>query len=82
MHYLKNQLHSNLVEEEDGPDMLIENDGWEEEVEPVDEDDVISDLDSEHTDQSTLGEATLCRRHHRHGCGAPPCLSSPMDGPN
>lgn len=51
MHYLKNQLHSNLVEEEDGPDMLIENDGWEEEVEPVDEDDVISDLDSKHANE-------------------------------
>ena len=32
--------------------MLVEKDGWEEEeVEPVDEDDVISDLDSEHADE-------------------------------
>ena len=29
--------------------MLVEDDGWEEEVELEDEDDPISDLDSEHT---------------------------------
>ena len=53
VHYLNNQLHLILDEEEDGPDMLVENDGWEEEVEPVDEDDVISDLDSENADKQS-----------------------------
>ena len=36
--------------------MFVEDDGWEEEVVPSDEDDAISDLDSEHAeDQSHLG---------------------------
>ena len=47
MHYLNNQLHPLLDEEED-PKMLVKDDGWEEEVDLVDEDDAISDLDSEH----------------------------------
>ena len=48
MHHLNNQLHSLLVEEED-PEMMVKDDGWEEEeVELEDEDDAISDLDSEH----------------------------------
>ena len=51
VHFLNNQLHLIRDEEEDGPDMLVENDGWEEEVEPVDEDDAISDLDSEHANE-------------------------------
>ena len=55
VHFLNNQLHLILNEEEEDPEMLIENDGWEEEVELEDEDDAIFDLDSEHAeDQSCL----------------------------
>ena len=51
VHYLNNQLHSLLDGEEDGPEMLVEDDGWdEEEVEPENEDDPISDLDSDHNE--------------------------------
>ena len=47
VHYLNNQLHLILDEEED-PEMLVEDDSWEEEeVDLEDEDDPISDLDSE-----------------------------------
>ena len=50
VHFLNNQLQSILNEEED-PEMLVEDDGWEEEeVELEDEDDPISDLDSEHVE--------------------------------
>jgi len=48
VHYLNNQLHPLLDEEEEDPEMLVEDDGWEEEVDLEDEDDAISDLDSEH----------------------------------
>ena len=48
VHFLNNQLHPILNDEED-LEMLVEDDGWEkEEVELEDEDDAISDLDSEH----------------------------------
>ena len=51
VHFLNNQLHPILDEEED-PKMFVEDDGWEdEEVVPVDENDAISDLDSDHTDE-------------------------------
>ena len=50
VHYLNNQLHPILDEEED-PEMFVEDDGWEEEVVPSDEDDAISDLDSEHAEE-------------------------------
>ena len=51
MHFLNNQLHPILNEEEEDPEMLIEDDCWEEEeVELEDEDDPISDLDSEHAE--------------------------------
>ena len=51
VHYLNNQLHLILDEEED-PEMLVEDDGWEEEeVDLEDEDDAISDLDSEHAEE-------------------------------
>ena len=51
VHFLNNQLHLILNEEEEDPEMLVEDDGWEEEeVELEDEDDPISDLDSEHTE--------------------------------
>ena len=53
MHYLNNQLHLILDEEED-PEMLVEDDGWEEEeIEPVedDEDDAMSGIDSDHADE-------------------------------
>ena len=50
MHFLNNQLHPILDEEED-PEMIVKDDGWEEEeVELEDEDNAISDLDSEHTE--------------------------------
>ena len=50
VHFLNNQLHPILEEEED-PEMLIEDDSWEEEeVELEDEDDPISDLSSEHAE--------------------------------
>ena len=49
VHFLNNQLHLILDEEED-PEMLVEDDGWEEEVELEVEDDAISDLDSEHVE--------------------------------
>ena len=48
VHFLNNQLHPLLDGEEDGLEMLIEDDGWdEEEVEPENEDDPISDLYSD-----------------------------------
>ena len=50
VHFLNNQLHPILDEEED-TEMMVEDDGWEEEeVELEDEDDPISDLDSEHVE--------------------------------
>ena len=49
VHFLNNQLHPILDEEED-PEMLVVDDGWEEEVELQDEDDAISDLDIEHVE--------------------------------
>ena len=56
VHFLNNQLHPILNEEEEDPEMLVEDDGWEdEEVELEDEDEVVSNLDSEHTeDQNHL----------------------------
>ena len=43
MHFLNNQLHPILDEEEEDPKMLVEDDGWEEEeVELEDKDDAIS----------------------------------------
>ena len=48
VHFLNNQLHLILDEEED-PEMLVEDDGWEEEeVELEDEDDAISNLNNKH----------------------------------
>ena len=49
VHFLNNQLHPILDEEEEDPEMMVEDHGWEEEVKLEDEDDAISDLDSEHT---------------------------------
>ena len=52
VHYLNNQLHPLLDEEEEDPEMLIKDDGWEEEeVDLEDKDDAISDLNSEHTEE-------------------------------
>ena len=49
VHYLNNQLH--LILDDEDPDMLVEDDGWDEEdVEPEDGDDPISDLDSDHNE--------------------------------
>ena len=50
MHYLNNQLHPILDEEED-LEMFGEDDSWEEEVDLEDEDDAISNLDCEHTEE-------------------------------
>ena len=51
VHYLNNQLHLILDEEEEDPEMLVEDDSWEEEeVELEDEDDPISNLNSEHVE--------------------------------
>ena len=50
VHFLNNQLHPILHEEEEDPEMLVEDDGWEEEVELENEDDPISDLDSDHNE--------------------------------
>ena len=56
VHYLNNQLHSILDEEDEDIEILVEDDGWdEEEVEPENEDDPISDLDSDlNEDQNRL----------------------------
>ena len=52
VHYLNNQLHSILDEEEEDLEMFVQDDGWEEEeVVPSDEDDAISDLDSENAEE-------------------------------
>ena len=52
VHFLNNQLHPILDEEEEDLEMFIEDDSWEEEeVELEDEDDAISDLDSEHAEE-------------------------------
>ena len=51
MYFLNNQLHPILNEEEEDPEMMVEDDGWEEGVELEDEDDAISDLDSEHAEE-------------------------------
>ena len=50
MHFLNNQLDLILNEEED-PEMLVKDDGWEGEVDLEDEDDAISDLNSEHAEE-------------------------------
>ena len=50
VHHLNNQLHPILEEEEEDLEMLVEDDGWEEEVELEDEDEAISDLISEHVE--------------------------------
>ena len=51
VYFLNNQLHPILNEEEEDPEMLVEDDGWvEEEVELQDEDDPISNLNSEHAE--------------------------------
>ena len=51
VHDLNNQLHPILDEEED-PEMFVEDDGWEEEeVVLEDENDAISDLNSEHAEE-------------------------------
>ena len=53
VHFLNNQLHSILDEEEEDPEMLVEDDGWQEEVDLQDEDDAISDLNSEHAEEQS-----------------------------
>ena len=51
VHFQNNQLHLILDEEEEDPEMLVEDDGWDkEELELENEDDPISDLDSKHTE--------------------------------
>ena len=48
VHFLNNQLHPILDEEEEDLEMLVEDDGSEEEVLLEDEDYHISDLNSKH----------------------------------
>ena len=43
VHYLNNQLHPIIDEEDEDLEMLVEDDGW-------DEDDPISDIDSDHNE--------------------------------
>ena len=51
VHYLNNQLHLILDEEDEDPEMLVEDDGWDkEEVELENEVDTISDLDNDHNE--------------------------------
>ena len=51
VHFLNNQLHPILDEEEEDSEMLVEDDGWdEEEVDLENEDDPISDLDIDHNE--------------------------------
>ena len=51
VYFLNNQLHLILNEDKEDPEMLIEDDGWEEEeVELENEDDLVSNLDSEHAE--------------------------------
>ena len=51
MHFLNNQLHPILDKLEEDPEIMVKDDGWEEEeVELEDEDEAISDLDSEHAE--------------------------------
>ena len=56
VHNLNNQLHLILSKEDEDLEMLVEDDGWdEEEVELENEDDPISDLDKHHNeDQNHL----------------------------
>ena len=50
VYFLNNQLHL-ILNEEENLEMLVEDDGWEEEeVELEDEDDPSSDLDSKHAE--------------------------------
>ena len=49
VHYLNNQLHPILDLEDEDLEMLVEDDGWdEEEVEPENGKDPISNLDNDH----------------------------------
>ena len=51
MHFLNNQLHPILDEEEEDREMLVKDDGFEEEeVDLEDEDNAFSNLDSEHAE--------------------------------
>ena len=61
VHYLNNKLHPILDEEDKDPEMLVEDDGWDKKgVETENEDDPISDLDSNlNEDQSHLVTSML-----------------------
>ena len=51
VHFLNNQLHPILDEEEEDPEMFVEDDGWKEEkVVPLDEGEALSNLNSDHAD--------------------------------
>ena len=51
MHFLNNQLHPILDEEEEDPTMFDEDDGWaEEDVVPVNEGEALFNLGSDHAD--------------------------------
>ena len=61
VHNLNNQLHPILSKEDKDPEMLVEDDGQNgKEVEPENEDDPISDLDSDlNEDQNRLVTSML-----------------------
>ena len=68
-HFLKNQLHPLLDEEEEDPEMFVEDDGWEEEeVDLEDEDDAISNLDSEHPEEQSHLVTSLKRQLYPQLC--------------
>ena len=50
VHFLNNQLHLILDEEEEDPKTIVKDDDWEKEVELEDEDDAISNLNSKHAE--------------------------------
>jgi hypothetical protein len=50
VYFLNNQLHPILDEEQEDLEMLVEDDGSEEEVELEDEANAISDINSEHAE--------------------------------
>ena len=49
VHFLNNQLH--LILDEEDLELLVEDDGWDKEaVEPENQDDPISDLNTDHNE--------------------------------
>ena len=62
VHYLNNQLHPILSKEDEDPEMLVEDDGWDEKEVELENEDPISDLDRDlNEDQSHLVTSMLTR---------------------